>query len=180
MRFCEELNFNGTSIQVSQSYCNLNHFCILFQLSDNVAEVPYVHSNQHVVGPSKAENKMSHWAVRDVFELQQFSQLPANIAVCRAKVKSRDREVCFFCYCFFFLLFKHGFSLLTTMISWSFSSLGSCKLYWRKEAKSIGRSSEILCLEIEWNNLEKIISPSVTGRLVFPFPLQAENKKNPA
>ncbi|ETE72546.1 putative DNA repair and recombination protein RAD26-like protein, partial [Ophiophagus hannah] len=59
-------------------------------LFDNVAEVPYVHSNQHVVGPSKAENKMSHWAVRDVFELQQFSQLPANIAVCRAKVKSRN------------------------------------------------------------------------------------------
>ncbi|XP_070791740.1 DNA excision repair protein ERCC-6-like 2 [Pituophis catenifer annectens] len=58
-------------------------------LFDNVAEVPYVHSNQHVVGPSKAENKMSHWAVRDVFELQQFSQLPANIAVCRAK---RSRE----------------------------------------------------------------------------------------
>ncbi|KAG8130718.1 hypothetical protein E2320_017288 [Naja naja] len=59
-------------------------------LFDNVAEVPYVHSNQHVVGASKAENKMSRWAVRDVFELQQFSQLPANIAVCRAKVKSRN------------------------------------------------------------------------------------------
>ncbi|KAL7988784.1 hypothetical protein Chor_007703 [Crotalus horridus] len=59
-------------------------------LFDNVAEVPYVHSNQDVVGPSKAENKMSHWAVRDVFELQQFSQLPANIAICRAKVKSRN------------------------------------------------------------------------------------------
>ncbi|XP_025029597.1 DNA excision repair protein ERCC-6-like 2 [Python bivittatus] len=57
--------------------------------TDNVAEVPYVHSNQDVVGSSKAENQMSHWAARDVFELQQFSQLPANIAVCRAK-KSRE------------------------------------------------------------------------------------------
>ncbi|XP_013925092.1 PREDICTED: DNA excision repair protein ERCC-6-like 2 isoform X2 [Thamnophis sirtalis] len=61
-------------------------------LFDNVAEVPYVHSNQHVVGASKAENKMSHWAVRDVFELQQFSQLPANIAVCRAKRSRQSPE----------------------------------------------------------------------------------------
>uniref|UniRef100_A0A8C5SXT6 ERCC excision repair 6 like 2 n=1 Tax=Laticauda laticaudata TaxID=8630 RepID=A0A8C5SXT6_LATLA len=61
-------------------------------LFDNVAEVPYVHSNQHVVGTSKAENKMSHWAVRDVFELQQFSQLPANIAVCRAKRSRQSPE----------------------------------------------------------------------------------------
>ncbi|KAM3843914.1 DNA excision repair protein ERCC-6-like 2 [Vipera latastei] len=61
-------------------------------LFDNVAEVPYVHSNQDVVGPSKAENKMSHWAVRDVFELKQFSQLPANIAVCRAKRSRQSPE----------------------------------------------------------------------------------------
>ncbi|XP_063151290.1 DNA excision repair protein ERCC-6-like 2 [Candoia aspera] len=61
-------------------------------LFDNVAEVPYVHSNQAVVGPSKAENQMSHWAVRDVFELQQFSQLPANIAVCRAKKSRQNSE----------------------------------------------------------------------------------------
>ncbi|XP_070598892.1 DNA excision repair protein ERCC-6-like 2 [Erythrolamprus reginae] len=61
-------------------------------LLDNVAEVPYVHSNQHVVGPSKAENKMSHWAVHDVFELRQFSQLPANIAVCRAKRSRQSPE----------------------------------------------------------------------------------------
>ncbi|XP_040211409.1 DNA excision repair protein ERCC-6-like 2 isoform X1 [Rana temporaria] len=47
---------------------------------DGVAEVVYIHSNQNVVGSSKAENHMSRWAVRDVFELKQFSQLPANIA----------------------------------------------------------------------------------------------------
>ncbi|KAG9486853.1 hypothetical protein GDO78_006966 [Eleutherodactylus coqui] len=44
-----------------------------------VAEVAYIHSNQNVVGSSKAENRMSRWAVRDVFEFNQFSQLPANI-----------------------------------------------------------------------------------------------------
>ncbi|NWT82304.1 ER6L2 protein, partial [Lanius ludovicianus] len=45
---------------------------------DGVQEVAYIHSNQNVVGPSKAENHLSRWAVRDVFELKQFSQLPAN------------------------------------------------------------------------------------------------------
>ncbi|NWY67118.1 ER6L2 protein, partial [Erithacus rubecula] len=45
---------------------------------DGVQEVAYIHSNQNVVGSSKAENQLSRWAVRDVFELKQFSQLPAN------------------------------------------------------------------------------------------------------
>ncbi|NWT01657.1 ER6L2 protein, partial [Mionectes macconnelli] len=45
---------------------------------DGVQEVAYIHSNQNVVGSSKAENHLSRWAVRDVFELRQFSQLPAN------------------------------------------------------------------------------------------------------
>uniref|UniRef100_A0A8D2NS02 ERCC excision repair 6 like 2 n=1 Tax=Zosterops lateralis melanops TaxID=1220523 RepID=A0A8D2NS02_ZOSLA len=49
---------------------------------DGVQEVAYIHSNQNVVGSSKAENHLSRWAVRDVFELKQFSQLPANVAVC--------------------------------------------------------------------------------------------------
>ncbi|XP_010083202.1 PREDICTED: DNA excision repair protein ERCC-6-like 2, partial [Pterocles gutturalis] len=52
---------------------------------DGVQEVAYIHSNQNVVGSSKAENRLSRWAVRDVFQLKQFSQLPANVAVCSAK-----------------------------------------------------------------------------------------------
>ncbi|NXD15903.1 ER6L2 protein, partial [Nothocercus nigrocapillus] len=53
---------------------------VIFSLnvSDGVQEVAYIHSNQNVVGSSKAENRLSRWAVRDVFELKQFSQLPAN------------------------------------------------------------------------------------------------------
>ncbi|KAG8595973.1 hypothetical protein GDO81_001691 [Engystomops pustulosus] len=51
----------------------------LDQILDGVAEVAFIHSNQNVVGSSKAENHMSHRAVQDVFELNQFSQLPANI-----------------------------------------------------------------------------------------------------
>uniref|UniRef100_A0A8D2KWJ3 ERCC excision repair 6 like 2 n=1 Tax=Varanus komodoensis TaxID=61221 RepID=A0A8D2KWJ3_VARKO len=65
------------------SRCYTYALCVSFQKLDDVAEVSYVHSNQTVVGSSKAENQMSRWAVRDVFELKQFSQLPANITVCR-------------------------------------------------------------------------------------------------
>ncbi|KFW81673.1 DNA excision repair protein ERCC-6-like 2, partial [Phalacrocorax carbo] len=62
---------------------------------DGVQEVAYIHSNQNVVGSSKAENRLSRWAVRDVFELKQFSQLPANVAVCSAKVKRNVYETLF-------------------------------------------------------------------------------------
>uniref|UniRef100_A0A1A8F3E5 Excision repair cross-complementing rodent repair deficiency, complementation group 6-like 2 n=2 Tax=Nothobranchius korthausae TaxID=1143690 RepID=A0A1A8F3E5_9TELE len=41
-------------------------------------EVVYTHSNQRVVGGSKAEELISRAAVRDVFERKMFSQLPAN------------------------------------------------------------------------------------------------------
>lgn len=38
----------------------------------------YMHSNQRVVGGSKAEELISRAAVRDVFKLKMYSQLPAN------------------------------------------------------------------------------------------------------
>ncbi|XP_071437174.1 DNA excision repair protein ERCC-6-like 2 isoform X2 [Pithys albifrons albifrons] len=59
---------------------------------DGVQEVAYIHSNQNVVGSSKAENHLSRWAVRDVFELKQFSQLPANVAVCSAKKNGENPQ----------------------------------------------------------------------------------------
>ncbi|KAM8887386.1 DNA excision repair protein ERCC-6-like 2 isoform 2-T2 [Spinachia spinachia] len=43
-----------------------------------VHEVAYTHSNQCVVGGSKAEERISRAAVRDVFEREMHSQLPAN------------------------------------------------------------------------------------------------------
>lgn len=43
-----------------------------------VQEVVYTHSNQRVVGGSKAEELISRAAVRDVFERKMYSQLPAN------------------------------------------------------------------------------------------------------
>ncbi|XP_007497994.3 DNA excision repair protein ERCC-6-like 2 isoform X1 [Monodelphis domestica] len=59
---------------------------------DGVQEVAYIHSNQNVIGSSKAENHMSRWATRDVFELKQFSQLPANIAICSPKTCERRKK----------------------------------------------------------------------------------------
>ncbi|XP_076021280.1 DNA excision repair protein ERCC-6-like 2 isoform X2 [Genypterus blacodes] len=43
-----------------------------------VQGVVYTHSNQHIVGGSKAEERISRAAVRDVFQLKMYSQLPAN------------------------------------------------------------------------------------------------------
>lgn len=38
----------------------------------------YTHSNQRMVGGSKAEELISRAAIRDVFERKLYSQLPAN------------------------------------------------------------------------------------------------------
>lgn len=38
----------------------------------------YTHSNQRVVGGSKAEELIGRAAVRDVFHRKVYSQLPAN------------------------------------------------------------------------------------------------------
>ncbi|KAM7391442.1 hypothetical protein PAMP_022131 [Pampus punctatissimus] len=43
-----------------------------------VQEVVYTHSNQRVVGGSKAEEQISRAAMQDVFERKMYSQLPAN------------------------------------------------------------------------------------------------------
>ncbi|XP_047448749.1 DNA excision repair protein ERCC-6-like 2 isoform X2 [Mugil cephalus] len=45
---------------------------------EGVREVAYTHSNQRVVGGSKAEDLISRAAVRDVFQRKIYSQLPAN------------------------------------------------------------------------------------------------------
>uniref|UniRef100_A0A3P9PSS4 Excision repair cross-complementation group 6-like 2 n=1 Tax=Poecilia reticulata TaxID=8081 RepID=A0A3P9PSS4_POERE len=44
----------------------------------HVQEVAYMHSNQRVVGGSRAEELISRAAVRDVFVRKMYSQLPAN------------------------------------------------------------------------------------------------------
>uniref|UniRef100_A0A8C4FDV7 Excision repair cross-complementation group 6-like 2 n=1 Tax=Dicentrarchus labrax TaxID=13489 RepID=A0A8C4FDV7_DICLA len=51
-----------------------------------VQEVMYTHSNQRVVGGSKAEEVISRAAVRDVFERKMYSQLPVTyIQICGPK-----------------------------------------------------------------------------------------------
>ncbi|KPP75863.1 hypothetical protein Z043_104846 [Scleropages formosus] len=46
--------------------------------TDGVQEVVYIHSNQHVVGSSKVEERLSRAAIRDVFCYRRNSQAPAN------------------------------------------------------------------------------------------------------
>lgn len=48
----------------------------------------YTHSNQRVVGGSRAEERISRAAVRDVFERKMYSQLPANHLLSTQEVQS--------------------------------------------------------------------------------------------
>ncbi|XP_021566108.1 DNA excision repair protein ERCC-6-like 2 [Carlito syrichta] len=73
------MKFSNETVSQEQMYESLDKFL------GGMQEVAYIHSNQNVIGSSKAENHMSRWAAHDVFELKQFSQLPANIAVCSSK-----------------------------------------------------------------------------------------------
>uniref|UniRef100_A0A8C3X3D5 DNA excision repair protein ERCC-6-like 2 n=1 Tax=Catagonus wagneri TaxID=51154 RepID=A0A8C3X3D5_9CETA len=78
------MNFSNESIVNQEQMCES-----MDKFLDGVQEVAYIHSNQNVIGSSKAENHMSRWAARDVFELKQFSQLPANVAICTSKEERR-------------------------------------------------------------------------------------------
>ncbi|XP_041089357.1 DNA excision repair protein ERCC-6-like 2 isoform X1 [Polyodon spathula] len=60
---------------------------------DGVQEVAYAHSNQCIIGSSKAENRMSRSAMRDVFELKRFSQAPANLVVSSGETLSEQTDV---------------------------------------------------------------------------------------
>lgn len=64
----------------AQNFKELNFIIIyvFFLFKGAVQEVMYTHSNQRVVGGSKAEEMISRAAVRDVFERKIYSQLPAN------------------------------------------------------------------------------------------------------
>uniref|UniRef100_A0A671LBI7 DNA excision repair protein ERCC-6-like 2 n=1 Tax=Sinocyclocheilus anshuiensis TaxID=1608454 RepID=A0A671LBI7_9TELE len=61
--------------------------------------VSYTHSNQKVVGSSRAEDHLSRAAVRDVFELNKYSQLLAN-----QLPDSSEVSICFF---FFYYIYAY-------------------------------------------------------------------------
>lgn len=84
----EPMKFSNESTVSQEQMCES-----MDKFLDGVQEVAYIHSNQNVIGSSKAENHMSRWAARDVFELKQFSQLPANVAICTSKEERRARKV---------------------------------------------------------------------------------------
>uniref|UniRef100_A0AAR2KNC5 Excision repair cross-complementation group 6-like 2 n=1 Tax=Pygocentrus nattereri TaxID=42514 RepID=A0AAR2KNC5_PYGNA len=72
-------------------------FLLFPPLLGNLQEVSYTHSNQKVVGSSRAENRLSRAAVRDVFELNKHSQLPANHLHDIAEVSTVMVMNCFIC-----------------------------------------------------------------------------------
>lgn len=55
----------------------------------------YTHSNQRVVGGSRAEELISRVAVRDVFERKMYSQLPANHVLDNIEVRVSLMRVLF-------------------------------------------------------------------------------------
>lgn len=52
-----------------------------------------MHSNQRVVGGSRAEELISRAAVRDVFERKMYSQLPANNLLGTQEVRRNKHQV---------------------------------------------------------------------------------------
>ncbi|XP_066500418.1 DNA excision repair protein ERCC-6-like 2 [Hoplias malabaricus] len=71
------VRFSGLKSPPPHSRPDTNNGTIDYLLG-GLQEVTYTHSNQKVVGSSKAENRLSRAALRDVFELNKHSQLPAN------------------------------------------------------------------------------------------------------
>lgn len=61
-------------------------------LLGRLQHVSYTHSNQKVVGSSRAEDRLSRAAVRDVFELNKHSQLPANQLLDYSETPSQSCE----------------------------------------------------------------------------------------
>lgn len=68
----------------------------MFLFEGDVQEVMYTHSNQRVVGGSKAEELISRLAVRDVFERKMYSQLPANHILDNIEVHTLTRVLFIF------------------------------------------------------------------------------------
>ncbi|XP_023138230.2 DNA excision repair protein ERCC-6-like 2 isoform X1 [Amphiprion ocellaris] len=67
-----------TSLKSQKSPASKDMNGTIDSMLGGVQEVAYTHSNQRVVGGSKAEELISRAAVRDVFERKMYSQLPAN------------------------------------------------------------------------------------------------------
>ncbi|XP_022055664.2 DNA excision repair protein ERCC-6-like 2 isoform X1 [Acanthochromis polyacanthus] len=67
-----------TNLKSHQSPVTKDKHVTIDSVLGGVQEVAYTHSNQRVVGGSKAEELISRAAVRDVFERKMYSQLPAN------------------------------------------------------------------------------------------------------
>ncbi|XP_071374423.1 DNA excision repair protein ERCC-6-like 2 [Centroberyx affinis] len=70
------VSFTGLKTQMSPTSKGMGG--TIDSVLGGVQEVVYTHSNQRVVGGSKAEERISRAALRDVFERKMYSQIPAN------------------------------------------------------------------------------------------------------
>ncbi|XP_040011882.1 DNA excision repair protein ERCC-6-like 2 isoform X2 [Xiphias gladius] len=70
------VSFTGTKSQTSPASKGKDG--TIDSVLGGLQEVVYTHSNQRVVGGSKAEELISRAAVRDVYERKMYSQVPAN------------------------------------------------------------------------------------------------------
>ncbi|XP_034727507.1 DNA excision repair protein ERCC-6-like 2 isoform X1 [Etheostoma cragini] len=73
---CKGVSF--TSLKNQTSPASKENNGTIDSVLGGVHEVVYTHSNQRVVGGSKAEERISRAAARDVFERKMYSQLLAN------------------------------------------------------------------------------------------------------
>ncbi|KAF4109865.1 DNA excision repair protein ERCC-6-like 2 isoform X1 [Onychostoma macrolepis] len=81
-------SFNSSEDEVPQE--GMRNTGTLDSLLGGLQQVSYTHSNQKVVGSSRAEDRLSHAAVRDVFELNKHSQLLANQLPDSSETQSSD------------------------------------------------------------------------------------------
>jgi hypothetical protein len=65
--------------------------CVFFVVFRDLEEcgVQHTHSNKKIIGTSEAENEMTSRAMKEVFDLEQHSQHPAN---CFAAVEVRSSK----------------------------------------------------------------------------------------
>ncbi|KAK2837132.1 hypothetical protein Q5P01_014344 [Channa striata] len=70
--------FSFTNLKTQTSPASKWNHGTIDSVLAGLQEVVYTHSNQRVVGGSKAEELITRAAVRDVFERRMYSQLPAN------------------------------------------------------------------------------------------------------
>lgn len=97
----------------SSALCS--NILVLTSLTGGLQHVTYTHSNQKIVGSSRAEDRLSRAAVRDVFELNKHSQIPANQLLDSSEVSTSF--IFMHCTPCSLRVFAYGISVQLTIVS---------------------------------------------------------------